>query len=118
MLTKAELEAYRGMQKELRELKARMRQAEIAAMESEREADREAAEARGQIYDALADECTDVLMRIEAAISALPAPRMREMVRMRYVDGRGNLEIAMRMGCDERTVKRVIREAIGIMEEE
>jgi DNA-directed RNA polymerase specialized sigma24 family protein len=43
---------------------------------------------------------------------------MREMVRMRYVDGRGNLEIAMRMNCDERTVKRVIREAIGIMEEE
>lgn len=115
MLTKAELEAYRDMQKELRELKARMRQAEIAAMESEREADREAAETRAQIYDTKLDECMDALMRIEAEITALPSPRMREMVRMRYIDGRGNLEIGMRLGCDERTVKRVIRDAIGIM---
>ena len=118
MLTKAELEAYRHMQDELKDLRARMRQGEIAAMESKREADREAAETRGQIYDTKLDECMDALMRIEAEITALPSPRMREMVRMRYIDGRGNLEIAMRMGCDERTVKRLIREAIGIMEEE
>ncbi len=118
MLTKAELEEYRHMQNELKDLRARMRKAELAAMKSEREADREEAETRGQIYDTKLDECMDALMRIEAEISALPSPRMREMVRMRYVDGRGNLEIGMRLGCDERTVKRVIREAIEIMARE
>lgn len=115
MVTREEIKGYRYMQRELRELKARMRQAELAAMESEREADREAAETRRQIYDTLADECADALMRIEAAISTLQAPRMREIVRMKYVDGRGNLEIGMRIGCDERTVKRVIQEALWIL---
>ena len=116
MVTREELEEYRNMQKELRDLRARMRQAELAAMESERESDREAAETRRQLYDALADEAADKLMQIEAAISALQSPRMREMVRMKFVDGKGNLEIGMHLGCDERTVKRMIRKALGIME--
>ncbi len=115
MVTREQLRDYRSKVEELRKLRARMRSAELAAMESERESDRRYAETMAQLYDAQIAECEEEMMQIQAGIANLGSARLRETVRLRYVDGKSLVEIARIQHCDERTVKRCLQEAERLM---
>ncbi len=118
MVTRKELEGYRSSRDELRDLRARMRQAELAAMESDRESDRERAITAAQRYETLADERADEMERIEAEIDNLGKSDQRRIVRMRYIDGLRIRDIARRVSYSERQVKRIIDAAVAELEQE
>ena len=118
MVTREQLEAYRNSRDELRDLRARMRQAELRAMESERESDRERARTAAQRYEALADEVEREMELIEAEIDNLELPEQRQVIRMRYIDGMRIRDIAYRVAYSGRQIQRIIDAAIAEMERE
>ena len=118
MVTREELEGFRQLEKELRELRGRMRRAELAAMESGRAEDRERAITEAQRYDALADEAEAERDRILAEICNLKSAEQRRIMRARYVDGMMPKAIAAREAYSKRTVERIIEKAIEEMSRE
>lgn len=116
MVTREMLEDWRSCRDEIRELRARMRTAELAAMESERESDRDRASTAAAIYEATA-ECRETeMLHMEAEIDALPSAGMRRVLRMRYGEGRSLEEIAQTMHYSVRTIQRIEREAVRMLE--
>ena len=69
----------------------------------------------GEIDSALAAQLTDgeaVRVEIESAIAQLEDALEREVLQMRYIDGRTNCQIAARMRITERYVRKLHRRAI------
>ncbi len=112
MVTREELKAYRDMERELREKRALMRQAELAAKESDRESDRRRAFTLAKQYERIAKERERELLRIEREIEALEDPRQRSVLLCRYIHGYGRVRTAMTLGVSERTVSYIAKEAI------
>lgn len=116
MVTREELENFLAMKRELSDLRHRAAAALARARESKRAADRECAYREAAVYDAAAMALEEQRMRIEAAIMAVRNPDMRLALRMRYMDGRGDLEIARRLNYSDRHIRRIIESAIDEME--
>ena len=112
MLTREMLENYRDEKKEVAELRAKMRTAEVAAFQSDRPSDRERALAEQAIYEACANRQIARLAQIETAISAIQNVKQRRAIRLRYVDGYSVVKVAMVIGVAERTVEYLIQSAL------
>ena len=112
MVTRRELEEYRSAKRELAELRARMRQAELGGTDSI------AARETAALYGAMAEARADELVRIELAIDALGSADQRRAVRMRYVDGLSRVQVAARMHLSEAMVDKHVAAALRELERE
>ena len=112
MLTREMLENYRAGKKEVEELRAKMRSAELTAFRSDRPSDRERALTEQAIYEACANRQIARLAQIETEISDIRNPKQRRALRLRYVDGYSIVKVAMVMGIAERTVEYLIQSAL------
>lgn len=118
MVTRKQLEEYRSAVREVSELRARMRQAELTAMESEREADRDRARERAAQYDAVADVRELELMRIIAEVDALADVDQRRAITLRYIDGLSRTAAAMRMERSPEAIDKYVAAGIRELEKE
>lgn len=112
MLTREMLRNFRAGKREVMELRAKMRSAELAAARSDRATDRERALAERAIYEASANKQIARLAQIEEEISALRSPKQRRAIRLKYVEGYSTVKVAMTMGIAERTVEQLILNAL------
>lgn len=110
MITREKLEGFRSARKEMAEIKAEIRRAEM-----------EGAGTRNgytiAMYEAIAAERADELERIEMEINHLESADHRRVLRMRYIDGMGIKAIARRMHYSERQTKRILARAIQTIAE-
>lgn len=118
MVTRKQLEEYRSAVREVSELRARMRQAELSAMESEREEDRDRARARAAQYDVVADAREMELMRIIAEVDSLDDVNQRRAITLRYIDGLSRTAAAMRMEKSPEAIDKYVAEGIRELEKE
>lgn len=118
MVTKKMLEEYRSSVREVRELRSRVRQAELAAKERELESDKRRAMEVAARYEAIADEREDTLLQIDMAIDALSSVDQRRIIRMRYVDGLSRTAVAMRIGISDSMVDKHCAAALRELEKE
>jgi len=109
---KRRLENYRSARRELDEMRARMRRAELQAAHSVYPRDRERAADAAALYEAMADTLSEELRELELAIERLPEERVRRAVRLRYIDGHSRARTALEMDVSERTVVNLIAEAM------
>ena len=118
MVTRKRLEGYRSAVREVSELRARMRQAELSAMESAREEDRDRARSRAAQYDAMAGVRELELMRIIAAVDALDDVDQRRAITLRYIDGLSRTAAAMRMERSPEAIDKYVAAGIKELEKE
>ena len=118
MVTRKQLEEYRSGMREVRELRAKMRQAELSAMESETDSEKRRALELTARYEAMADEREDTLLAIITEIDALESADQRRVIHMRYVDGLSRTATAMRMGLSDSMVDKHCAAAIRELEKE
>ncbi len=118
MVTKRQLEEYRSAVREVTELRSRMRQAELSAMESAREEDRDRARSAAARYDAMADVREYELSRILAEIDALDNVDQRRAVTLRYIDGMSRTAAAMRMERSPEAIDKYVAAGIRELEKE
>ena len=118
MSTREKLMGYRGAKRELLDLKSRMVAAYRQADASRLPGDRERAKSEAARYGALAKRLEEDLAEIEGAISRLRMPDARLAVRMRYLDGRTEVEIGHRIYMSDRSVRRLIASAVEEIEKE
>ena len=113
MVTREDLENYAGIRRVLDDLRLRKASAERTSRLTHRKEDAKRARREADLYDAAADKLEERRMQIEAAVSGIRNADARTAVRMRYMDGKSNREIARRIYCSERTVIRLIEAALG-----
>lgn len=118
MVTRKQLEEYRSAVREVSELRARMRQAELSAMESAREEDRDRARSAAARYDAIADVREMELMRIIAEVDALGDVDQRRAITLRYIDGLSRTATAMRMDKSPDMIDKYVAAGIRELEKE
>ena len=118
MVTRKQLEEYKSCKEELVELRSAMRQAELAAMESERECDRKRARDMAERYEAMMEVRADELAAIEAEIDALASANQRRALRLRYVHGLSRTAAAIRMEKSPESVDKYVADGIRELEKE
>ncbi len=110
MITREELERFRSGRKEIAEIRAEVRKAEL-----------EGSGARNgytiAMYEAIAAERADELERIEMEINNLESADHRRVLRMRYIDGLSIKAAARKMHYSERQTKRILARAIEMIED-
>ena len=110
MITREKLEGFRSSRRELAEIRAEIKQAELDGSGTR----------NGYtiaMYEAIAAERADELERIEIEINHLESADHRRVLRMRYIDGMGIKAIARRMHYSERQTKRILARAIQMIAE-
>lgn len=110
MITREKLEEFRSRRRELAEIRAEIKQAELDGSGTR----------NGYtiaMYEAIAAEREDELERIEMEINHLESADHRRVLRMRYIDGMGIKAIARRMHYSERQTKRILARAIQTIAE-
>lgn len=110
MITREKLEEFRSSRRELAEIRAEIKQAELDGSGTR----------NGYtiaMYEAIAAERADELERIELEINSMQSADNRRVLRMRYIDGMGIKAIARRMHYSERQTKRILARAIQMIEE-
>ena len=110
MITREKLEEFRSSRREIAEIRAEVRKAEM-------EASGERAAYTIAMYQAIEAERADELERIELEINSMQSADHRRVLRMRYIDGMGIKAIARRMHYSERQTKRILTRAIQMIEE-
>lgn len=115
MVTREDLKGYRAMEREAREKRALMRQAELAANESGRENDRKRALALARQYEKIAKEQEKKTARSLRAIESISAPNFRRVLYYRYIKGWSRTKTAVAMGVSERTVSRLTSAALKML---
>ena len=118
MGAREKLEGYRGAKRELSDLKCRMTAAFRMAEASRLPGDKERARTEAALYGAFAKRMEEDLAEIEGAISKIQNPDARLAVRMRYLDGKTEVEIGHRIYMSDRSVRRLIASAIEEIEKE
>lgn len=110
MITREKLEEFRSSRRELAEIRAEIKQAELDGSGTR----------NGYtiaMYEAIAAERADELERIELEINSMQSADNRRVLRMRYIDGMGIKAIARRMHYSERQTKRILARAIQTIAE-
>lgn len=110
MITREKLEEFRSSRRELAEIRAEIKQAELDGSGTR----------NGYtiaMYEAIAAERADELERIEIEINSMQSADNRRVLRMRYIDGMGIKAIARRMHYSERQTKRILARAIQTIAE-
>ena len=110
MITREKLEEFRSSRRELAEIRAEIKQAELDGSGTR----------NGYtiaMYEAIAAERADELERIELEINSMQSADNRRVLRMRYIDGMGIKAIARRMHYSERQTKRILARAIKMIAE-
>lgn len=118
MVTRKQLEEYRSGTKEVREMRARMRTAELEALHSGREEDAERARSAAAEYDAMAEVRELELMQVLAAIDGLENVQQRRALMLIYVDGLSRTAAAMRMERSPEAIDKYIAAGIRELEKE
>ncbi len=113
MITKQDLKDYRDGKRELIEIRARLRQAELTARDSGREGDRKRAERLIRRYEKIADTRDRKQKEIEAAIEGLKRANHRRVLYYRYVLGWGRVKTALAMEVSESRVDKLTEEAVA-----
>ncbi len=111
-MTKDELKYYLSAKEELMELKRKVSAAQERVRHSETDADAERACREVALYETTADLVEQQRLQIEAAIMSVRNPDARMALRMRYVEGKSNRDIAMRLHFSERQIIRKMEQAI------
>ena len=117
MVTKEELRGYREGKRELANLRHRSA-SEERIQPGGVLANAEIICESASMYRAAADALQEKLLRIESSIEAVADPRARQALRMRYIDGKSDIEIARRLNYSDRQVRRLIEKAVLDMEKE
>lgn len=117
-VTRRDLENYAGVVKELEDVRRRRCAAESRAKQSARPEDAERACREAALYDAVADWVEEERMRIESAIERAASPLARVALRMRYCDGKSDVEIGVLLHYSDRSIRRMIDNAIEELERE
>ena len=119
MVTREDLKNYRHGIRELRMLRASIRQAELNARAG-RGTVTEPGETskRVQKYAAMEKRLTAEQGRIEAAIASLKNPRYRQVLHCRYILGWSLTRTAAEMYVCEKTVQRDTAKAIAVLTRE
>ena len=110
MITREELERFRSGRKEIAEIRAEIKQAELDGSGTR----------NGYtiaMYEAIAAERADELERIEIEINHMESADHRRVLRMRYIDGLSIKAAARKMHYSERQTKRILARAIEMIEE-
>ena len=110
MITREELERFRSGRKEIAEIRAEIKQAELDGSGTR----------NGYtiaMYEAIAAERADELERIEIEINHMESADHRRVLRMRYIDGMSIKAAARKMHYSERQTKRILARAIEMIEE-
>ena len=115
-VTRRDLENYAGVVKELEDVRRRRSAAEAKAKQSARPEDAERACREAALFDAVADWLEKERLRIESALTSVTDSRAREAMRMRYYDGKSDVEIGVRLHYSDRSVRRLIDNAIMVLE--
>lgn len=115
-MTKEELKYYLAAKEELMDLRRKVSAAQERARHSKTDADAERACREVALYETTADLVEQQRLQIEAAIMAVRNPDARRALRMRYIDGRSDVEIAMRLNYSDRQIRRIINTAIEEIE--
>ena len=110
MITREKLERFRSGRKEIAEIRAEIRKAEL-------EGSGERVAYTIAMYEAIEAERADELERIEMEINHLESADHRRVLRMRYIDGMGIKAIERRMHYSERQTKRILARAIQMIAE-
>lgn len=110
MITREKLEEFRSSRRELAEIRAEIKQAELDGSGTR----------NGftiAMYEAIAAERADELERIEMEINHLESADHRRVLRMRYIDGLSIKAAARKMHYSERQTKRILARAIEMIAE-
>lgn len=110
MITREKLEEFRSSRRELAEIRAEIKQAELDGSGTR----------NGYtiaMYEAIIAERADEMERIEMEINHMESADHRRVLRMRYIDGMGIKAIARRMHYSERQTKRILARAIQTIAE-
>ena len=108
MVTKEQVKRFRSGKKELKMIRAMIRQAELEArMTGNGTKDEQRARKLAARYESLARHLDREQQRIEAVIDALNDPRQRQVLRCRYILGWSRVKTACEMGLSERMVARL-----------
>lgn len=110
MITREKLEGFRSSRKEIAEIRAEIRKAELEGSGAR-------IEYTIAMYQAIEAERADELERIELEINSMQSADHRRVLRMRYIDGMGIKAIARRMHYSERQTKRILAMAIEMIED-
>ena len=110
MITRDELERFRSGRKEIAEIRAEVRKAEL-------EGSGERVAYTITMYEAIEAERADELERIEIEINHLESADHRRVLRMRYIDGLSIKAAARKMHYSERQTKRILARAIEMIED-
>ena len=110
MITRKKLEEFRSSRRELAEIRAEIKKAELEGSWTRNGY-------RIAMYEAIAAEREDELERIEIEINSMQSADHRRVLRMRYIDGMGIKAIARRMHYSERQTKRILARAIEMIED-
>lgn len=110
MITREKLEGFRSSRKEIAEIRAEIRKAELEGSGAR-------IEYTIAMYQAIEAERADELERIELEINSMQSADHRRVLRMRYIDGMGIKAIARRMHYSERQTKRILARAIQMIAE-
>lgn len=117
-MKKRDLEELRWHKNEVRELRGKALQAKLCANELETPEERERAAQDWARYSALADVMNRETEEIELAIYSLPKYEWRQVLSLRFVDGWSVEKVAQRMHYSPRTVLRLTKEALEMLERE
>ena len=110
MITRKKLEEFRSSRRELAEIRAEIKKAELEGSWTRNGY-------RIAMYEAIAAEREDELERIEIEINHLESADHRRVLRMRYIDGMSIKAAARKMHYSERQMKRILAKAINMIED-
>lgn len=110
MITREKLEEFRSSRRELAEIRAEIKQAELDGSGAR-------IEYTIAMYQAIEAERADELERIEMEINNLESADHRRVLRMRYIDGMSIKAAARKMHYSERQTKRILARAIQTIAE-
>ncbi len=117
MVTKEQLKNFRSGKKELRMIRAMIRQAELEArMTGIEKHDEKRARKLAARYEALARRLEREQQRIEAEVNALSDPRQRQVLYCRYILGWNRTKTSYEMALSERMIARLAAEGIAHLE--
>ena len=110
MITREELERFRSGRREIAEIRAEIRKAELEGSGAR-------IEYTIAMYQAIEAERAEELERIELEINSMQSADHRRVLRMRYIDGLSIKEAARKMHYSERQMKRILARAIEMIED-
>lgn len=106
-MTKEQLQSYRYIKKERCQIEQRLR-----CLERSPESDLDTIKPLRECYTKKLEELVNTQLEIEQAIETLD-PMERDVVRLRYIDGKPWCRIAMQLNYSEASAHRIHRKALA-----